>query len=967
MVITLLATARDPMKMLIKGAPFSAFSWARSSRGWRQVFSLISCLLIASIGQASTSLYQASFEKGHSGWTAIRGMATPDSRVLHGKNSSLRIERDAVSQDACVGLTPLPLILGQRYELSGWVRTEALQVRDLDRSPIASGATLTMASMPFDVHSESVGGTQPWTRLTLRFVATRERDQILLTIGSGGTFSGTAWFEGIQLEAISSDNEWPVREAVQTFGPAYRYPAAGWIYLHIEGQPYERGYQHGHLMAREIPEYLERCASVLGSKEHWDDYRRLANSLFLRGFDQELLEEMRGIANGASDAGARWQDRRIDLTDIVVANTTVEMGELGGALSTTPTGLEGLRLETPPYANGKHDSVIDHCSAFAATGPATRDGKMVIGHVTWWPLTLAEQTNVMLDIKPASGHHMLIQSYPGGIESGTDWYQNDAGIVLTETTIEQTPFNIEGTSVAFRARSAIQYSSNIDEVVQHLGTRNNGLYTNEWLIGDAKTNEIAIYDLGTKHTRLWRSSKNEWFGDTPGFYWGDNNAKDLTVRLEDYPDPEEDGGYIPYVPAPRDLAWQDLYRKYRGQIDEQFGFLAFRTAPLVSASTMDAKVLTSDMASHLMVWAAIGKPNQREWLPQKWDSSKDDGLYPSGYYLFQQDPSDSLRAALQENENARLAALTDPPKLPPAVPDPPSIEGRLWKGWVLPATDADMWFVAGSAAYKRVLQSKDVEEALDAQRATWRGLELVPDTPANHFQRERARGVIFLDSLRSKMGDDAFLKLMNDYFAANTTKTVTAQSFLDRAGAKIDVIDPPEGPAYLTRDIWGKLASSVIVYGTVRDAGSNRYAAEQMQTRFLNYYESQVPIYKDFEVNDDLLGHHEVVFIGRPESNSALARWSEKLGLNYQDAAFKINGKVHASEREGLILAARNPLDATRMVLVVAGNDALSTVKAEKADLSADEYVIFRDGGEPIKGFIQQNPSSGQHAEQTHP
>ena len=36
----------------------------------------------------------------------------------------------------------------------------------------------------------------------------------------------------------------------------------------------------------------------------------------------------------------------------------------------------------------------------------------------------------MLDIKPAKGHRMLMQSYPGGIESGTDWYQNDAGVIL---------------------------------------------------------------------------------------------------------------------------------------------------------------------------------------------------------------------------------------------------------------------------------------------------------------------------------------------------------------------------------------------------------------------------------------------------------------------------------------------------------------------------------------------------------
>ena len=939
---------------------------------------LACCLLVASLAQATTPLFQSSFRipsranRANQNWTVLRGSATPDSSVLHGNTPSLRVERDGAAPDACIRLAPVTLTLGKRYELSGWVRTEALEVHDLDRSPIASGATLTMASMPFDVHSASVGGTEPWTHLTLRFVASRTDDQILLTVGNGGSFSGKAWFEGVQLDEASAGNDWPAREAVETFGPAYRYPAAGWIYLHIEGQPYERGYQNGHLMAREIPEYLERCASSLGGKEHWQDYRTTANALFLRGFDHEIMEEMRGIADGASDAGARWQDRRIDLMDIVVANVTVEMGELASAVSTTPTGLEGLGFDRPSYAGGaggKHDSVTDHCSAFAATGPATRDGKMVIGHVTWWPLTLAEQTNVLLDIKPASGHRMLIQSYPGGIESGTDWYQNDAGVVLTETTIDQTPFNIQGTPVAFRARLAIQYGGNIDEVVHYLGTRNNGLYTNEWIMGDAKTNEIAIYDLGTNHTRLWRSSKNEWFGDTPGFYWGDNNAKDLSVRLEDYPDPQGDPDYIPYVPGPRDLAWQELYRKYRGQIDEQFGFLAFRTAPLVSASTMDAKIATSDMASHLMVWAAIGKPNQREWLPHKWDNAQiDDGLYPSGYYLFSAEPSENLRATIQQNEKTRLAALLDPPKPKTAdLADPPSYENRLWKGWILPASDADAWFVAGSAQYRYELQSKDPEEAVDAERATWRGLDVSPDTPANHFRREQTRGVLFLDSLRHKMGDDAFFKLMDDYFAANTTKTVPAQSFLAKAGVSLnaaDQIDPPEGPAYLTNDIWRRLASAAIVYGTLRDAGANRYAAEQIQGRFLDRYESRVPIYKDFEATDDLLRHRDVVFVGRPEANSALAAWAGKVGLDYQGAAFKIDGQAHASEREGLILASTNPLDAAHMVLIVAGNDALSTVKSEKADLSRDEYVIVKDGDKPSEGFIRHNSTTAQDRSQ---
>jgi hypothetical protein len=944
------------MEISVKeSAPPVAFSPAILSSRWQGIF-LACCLLMAAPAQAATPLFQSSFRKPHHDWTVVRGSAAADSSVTHQNNPSLRVERESGAEDACIRLAPVALTLGKRYELSGWVRAESLEVHDLDRSPIASGATLTMASMPFDVHAASVGGTEGWTHLTLRFVASRTRDEVLLTVGSGGSFRGRAWFEGIQLEEATSAGDWPARDAVQTFGPAYRYPAAGWIYLHIEGQPYERGYQHGHLMAREIPEYLERCAADLGGKERWGNYRTSANALFLRGFDHEILEEMRGIADGASDAGARWQDRRIDLMDIVVVNTTVELGELASAVSTTPTGLEGHAFDKPPYAGPKRDSAVDHCSAFAAAGPATRDGKMVIGHTTWWSLTLAEQTNVWLDIQPASGHRVLIQSYPGGIESGTDWYQNDAGVVLTETTIDQTPFNIQGTPVAFRARMAIQYGGNIDEVVRYLGTRNNGLYTNEWIMGDAKTNEIAVYDLGTNHTRLWRSSRNEWFGDTPGFYWGDNNAKDLSVRLEDYHDPQGDPDYIPYVPGPRDLAWQELYRRYRGQIDEQFGFLAFRTAPLVSDGAMDAKVATSDMATHLMVWGAIGKPNQRERLPNKWDYAKNDGLYPSGYYLFQAEPSEALRTAIEQNEKTRLAASLDlPASKTIEISGPPSYADRLWKGWILPASDADTWFVAGSAEYADALRSKDPEEAMNVQRTMWRGLQLSPDNPLNHFRRERAKGVLFLDSLRHKLGDDAFFKLMTDYFAAHTTQTVTAQSFLAKAGVSFDPIDPPEGPAYLTSDIGRRLASAVIVYGTLRDAGANRYAAEQMQSRFLDGYESRVPIYKDFEAGDDVLRHRDVVFVGRPEANSALALWSAKLGLDYQAAAFRIDGQVHASEREGLILAAKNPLDPAHMVLIVAGNDALRTVKSQKADLPADEYLIFRDGDEPIKGFLRHN------------
>ncbi len=909
--------------------------------------------LFAALGaQEATPLFQVSFGTSAGEWSVVRGLATPDLGVTHTNNSSLRIEPARPSPDACVRLGPVSLTVGKRYELSGWVRTENLTVSDLDRSPIGSGATLTMASMPFDVHTASVGGTQDWTRLSLRFTATRGQDSILLTAGSGGVLGGKAWFEGVRIVEASSRGEWPVREAIQTFGPAYRYPVRGWIYLHIEGKPYDRGYQHGYLMAREIPEYLERCAWVLGGKadaRSWDQYRTMANALFLRGFDREILEEMRGIADGANANGAKWLNRKLDLVDVVVANTTVEMGELHPAVNVTPTGLEGLHFDLPGYAQPpENDAVMDHCSAFAATGPATRDGKMVIGHVTWWPLTLAEQTNVMLDIKPDTGHRMLIQSYPGGIESGTDWYQNDAGIVLTETTIRQTPFRVEGTPVAFRARRAIQYGGNIDEVVHELGTRNNGLYTNEWIIGDGKNNEIAMYELGTSCTRLWRSSKDDWFGGARGFYWGNNNAKDLMINLEYKPDPQGEPEYLPYVPAIRDLAWQKLYREYNGRIDEQFGFLAFRSAPLMSSATMDAKITTSDLANRLMVWAEAGRPNQSAWLPEQGHGGPDRGLYPGGYLLLSAEASESLHAAVLDDEKGRLARKRAEPGKDEKTKES-SYTDRLWRGWILPASEADTWFVAGSAAYYRLLKSGDLEQEIEAQRIRYRGLKLAQDNPSIRYQIERIRGVLFLDGLRRRIGDDAFLKLMSDYFAANTTKTVTAQSFLEKASATFTPPDPGDGPAYLPGDFWQRLQSAEIVYGTVSEAGTNRYAAEKLQRRYRDEWQVEVAVRRDFEVSEADLKQRDVVFIGRPETNSALAAWAGRLGLDYEGGMFMAKGKLYASERDSLVFAAKNPLDAAHMVLVFAGNSPTSTVEALNTDHAQMPCVVL-ENGKPVDG-----------------
>src|SRR5262245_23722923 len=161
----------------------------------------------------------------------------------------------------------------------------------------------------------------------------------------------------------------PDPASVQRYGPAYRYPQDGWIVLHIEGEPYARGYQHGRLLAPEIAAHVRCLAAVSGN---WKLTRQLANALLLRRYEKEFLEEMKGIAEGASAAGARYDGRRIDLIDLLAINSVNELESLGGALEATANGLEGPRLPPPrprtkPEAQARLLRRPQRCSAFAAT------------------------------------------------------------------------------------------------------------------------------------------------------------------------------------------------------------------------------------------------------------------------------------------------------------------------------------------------------------------------------------------------------------------------------------------------------------------------------------------------------------------------------------------------------------------------------------------------------------------------
>src|SRR5262245_32488939 len=501
----------------------------------------------------------------------------------------------------------------------------------------------------------------------------------------------------------------PDPRTVQRHGAGYRYTQAGWVVLHIEGEPYERGVQHGRLLAPEIAAHVRCFAATRSPKapaEAWKLARTAVNALFLRGYHREYLEEMKGIADGASAAGARFDGRALDLVDIVALNAWPELDTLPNGLDALPNGLEGLRfpMATPPPASAPKPR---RCSAFAATGPATRDGKVVFGHITMFSLYPSNFYNVWLDVKPARGHRVLMQSFPGGIHSGMDYYVNDAGLVICETTIAQTRFDAKGIPLASRIRQAMQYADTIEKAVAILEKGNNGLYTNEWLLADVKTNEIAMYELGTHETKLWRSSKDEWYGGTKGFYWGCNNTKDLKVRLETLATTNGRPASAVFVPSTRDLKWLKLYDSHKGKMDADFGKLAFTTPPVCASSSLDAKFTTTDLAMDLQTWALFGPPLGRTWEP----SFEERTRYPEVKPLVS-NPWVILHGgapAADATKKTLAADLHDPEKdkLPEADSDRPDLETTpAWHGTILAKGDADLWLAASFPAAERLVSQE---------------------------------------------------------------------------------------------------------------------------------------------------------------------------------------------------------------------------------------------------------------------
>ena len=406
---------------------------------------------------------------------------------------------------------------------------------------------------------------------------------------------------------------------------AHRENKNGWVYVHLEGKPFEIGYQHGYLLAPEIDTNLRMMSYFLEHETHkdWQFYRQCAQHFLWQKTDPEYKEEINGIVAGLKD-----QHLNYDSLDITALNAMEEL-----AYYYVPQLMD---REKPGSGNNKAPG---NCSAFIATGSYTKDGKIVIGHNNWTSYIVGQHWNVIADIVPEKGHHLMMDCMPGFIHSGDDFVISDAGILITETTITQFKgFDSTGIPEFNRARKSAQYANSIDDVVRIFTDGNNGGYANDWLIGDTKTNEVAKLELGLKVSRVWRSKDTAMIGS--------NFASDPKLIAQETTFDIHDSTTSPNA---RKKRMEQLVADLRGKLDvetakqiegdhmdankgknennkcvicghideDRNGCAEWDLGPYYPMGAVQSKVTTSDLAKQMKFWAHMGHPCGQDFIGDK--------------------------------------------------------------------------------------------------------------------------------------------------------------------------------------------------------------------------------------------------------------------------------------------------------------------------------------------------------------
>jgi hypothetical protein len=276
----------------------------------------------------------------------------------------------------------------------------------------------------------------------------------------------------------------------------------GWKVIEIYGEPFEMGYAHGHLLYDDLQKIKVMFPFLIENnlKIPFSQYLEKSNILIkpiLKLKYRDFYEELKGISKGAYKKG----------TDI-----SVDFLISWNAYESLYSIFENSSIESK-----------QNCSAFIATGNATKNGDIIMAHNTHGHFAEGRFMNVIMYLKPVKGSSFIMQTSAGFISSISDWFICETGIIGCETTIAYTNFKPSfGSPIFCRIREAMQFGKSLDQYIQIMLKDNAGDYSCSWQFGNINTGEIMLFELGLENYNV-RRTKN-------GVFYGMNSVIDFKIR-----------------------------------------------------------------------------------------------------------------------------------------------------------------------------------------------------------------------------------------------------------------------------------------------------------------------------------------------------------------------------------------------------------------------------------------------------
>ena len=243
--------------------------------------------------------------------------------------------------------------------------------------------------------------------------------------------------------------------------------------IYLRGSAYERGYQHGKLLRKEIQDNLGYLWDQALKKFHFEELFDEAYERQRPFIPQEYVDEMHGLAHGS----------KMPLRIIHGIHALPEIGEWGGK--------KKIKAVVKMMMNGELGT---SCSNFCAMGHSTADGNFYTVRVLDWGLHRVSKLHKYPLISVNMPEHGLAYANIGWVGFlGAISGMNEKGITLGEMGYGDNPTEtMSGKPMPFLLRDILAYASTLKDahrmIKESLGTN-----SFVFLISDGKTKEAELY------------------------------------------------------------------------------------------------------------------------------------------------------------------------------------------------------------------------------------------------------------------------------------------------------------------------------------------------------------------------------------------------------------------------------------------------------------------------------------------